>query len=199
MTNGTDVKIDYADIDREGRKTAMVHDVAILENLLNELAKVTPEHDLKLQTLKGIIDEKMANPINPGNKKVLVFSAFADTANYLYEHISKWVKEKHGVETALIQGGGNKATIKNCMKHTNHLLTMFSPISKNRAIAFAYFKRWHDMVDAKTYNIGNGGAEYAANTRESYKDIDMLSTTCSVTSSVLLLSAKISSNCFSQY
>ncbi|MDR3186561.1 MAG: hypothetical protein LBU04_07180 [Christensenellaceae bacterium] len=66
----------------------MQEDVKILNWLLAELNKITPEHDLKLQTLKDIIDDKIKNPVNAGNKKVLIFSAFADTANYIYEHIN---------------------------------------------------------------------------------------------------------------
>ncbi len=145
---GKEVRIDYADIDRKSWRAAMEEDIAILEHLLKELDKVTPEHDLKLQTLKGIIEEKMTNPINEGNKKVLVFSAFADTANYLYDNISKWAKEKYGINTALVEGGGNKVTLRHCPKKTDMLLTMFSPISKNREQAFGslvkYRERLHD-------------------------------------------------------
>lgn len=165
-------KIDYADIDRISWKAAMDHDVAVLENLLSELAKISPQEDLKLQTLKGIIDEKMNNPINKGNKKVLVFSAFADTANYLYDNIAKWVKEKHGLETALIEGGGNKVTLKHCSKKTNDLLTMFSPKSKNRDIAFAYLKKWKGTYADPAINLSNKIDNKVF--EDSFKDIDIL-------------------------
>lgn len=111
---GKEISIDYADIDRLSWKGAMEHDVEILEHLLRELEKVNPEEDFKLQTLKEIIDDKIANPINPGNKKVLIFSAFADTANYLYDNLHKWLKDKYGIETAMIEGQANKVTLKHC-------------------------------------------------------------------------------------
>ncbi|MGN1201524.1 MAG: helicase-related protein [Candidatus Caccovivens sp.] len=144
---GKEVRIDYADIDRKSWRSAMKQDIKILEHLLEELDKITPENDLKLQTLKNIIDEKMENPINEGNKKVLIFSAFADTANYLYDNISKWAKDKYSVNTALIEGGGNKVTLRHCPKQTNTLLTMFSPISKNRDKVFGWIP---DRI--KSYN-----------------------------------------------
>ncbi len=110
---------------------------------------MTPDDDFKLQTLKNIITDKIENPINKGNKKVLIFSAFADTANYLYDNISKWVKEKYSLNTALIEGGGNKVTLKHCPKNTNTLLTMFSPISKNRDVAFGYMKKLQESYSDK--------------------------------------------------
>ena len=128
---GKEIKIDYADIDRLSWQNAMQNDVEILEWLLGELNKVTPEHDLKLETLKEIIDDKIKNPINEGNKKVLIFSAFADTANYLYDNLHKWLKDKYGIESAMIEGSANKVTLKHCPKKTNTLLTMFSPVSRN--------------------------------------------------------------------
>lgn len=169
---GTEVRVDYADIDRKSWRSAMEHDVVILEYLLGELGKITPENDLKLQTLKGIIDEKMTSPINEGNKKVLVFSAFADTASYLYDNISKWVKDKYGLNTALIEGDGNKVTLKHCPKHTNSLLTMFSPISKNRDQVFSWIPkhieslndkklRWSPKMDRHEYD-------------DCFEDIDIL-------------------------
>ncbi len=163
VDKGKEVKIEYADIDRTSWRAAMEKDIQILEDLIKQLEVITPENDLKLETLKGIIDEKMKNPINEGNKKVLIFSAFADTANYIYENISKWAKEEYGVNTALLEGGGNKATLKHCPKKTDMLLTMFSPISKNREQAFAGLKKyrerlhddkinWSDKLDRHEYD-----------------------------------------------
>lgn len=147
---GKEVNIDYADIDRVSWGKAMERDVEILQNLLHELDKVTPEEDLKLQTLKMIIDDKIKNPINKGNRKFLIFSAFADTANYLYENLHKWLKEKYGIESAMIEGGQNKTTLRNCPKHTNSLLTMFSPLSKKRDKVFAWIpQRIKDLNNPK--------------------------------------------------
>jgi ERCC4-related helicase len=65
-----------------------------LELLVLMVSDITPEHDTKLQTLLKLISEKIENPINPGNKKVLIFSAFSDTAEYLYDNVSKYVMQK---------------------------------------------------------------------------------------------------------
>ena len=169
---GKEVAIEYADIDRLSWKQAMEEDVEILEHLLTELDKVTPEHDYKLQTLKNIIDEKIKNPMNEGNKKVLIFSAFADTANYLYDNLHKWLKETYGIETAMIEGGQNKCTLKHCPKKTDTLLTMFSPISKHRDEIFGWIPktiesyndpkiRWSPKIDKHEYD-------------DCFKDIDVL-------------------------
>ena len=169
---GTEVRIDYADIDRLSWQTAMKEDVKILEWLLQELDKVTPEYDFKLETLKQVIDDKIKNPINPGNKKILIFSAFADTANYLYDNLHKWLKDEYGIETAMIEGSANKVTLKHCPKKTNTLLTMFSPISKKRDTVFAWIPkriedynnkdlRWSFKVDKHEYD-------------DCFKDIDVL-------------------------
>lgn len=171
---GKEVSIDYSDIDRLSWKASMQRDAEILENLLSELAKVTPDNDLKLQTLKGIIEEKIKNPINEGNKKLLIFSAFADTANYLYDNISKWVKQKYALETALIEGEGNKATLKNCPKHTNHLLTMFSPISKNRDVAFEGVKKWTSIYNDASLSTKLSPKIDKRGYDDSFKDIDIL-------------------------
>jgi SNF2 family DNA or RNA helicase len=168
----TEVKIDYADIDRIGWKTAMAKDVAILEQLLADIDRVTPEDDLKLQTLKKLIDDKLANPINPDNNKVLIFSAFADTAEYLYKHISQYVKATHGLETASITGTTNRATLKNCPKHTSHLLTMFSPISKNRNQAFAWIAQ--HIQDLHNPNLKWSHKVNKSEYDDSHKDIDIL-------------------------
>ena len=169
---GKEIKIDYADIDRLSWKGAMEHDVKTLERLIFELEKVTPEDDLKLQTLKDIIDDKIKNPINVGNKKVLIFSAFADTANYLYDNLHKWLKDKYNIETAMIEGQTNKASVKHCPKKTNTLLTMFSPISKNRDKVFAWMKRQLESYNNKNLNWSSKVDKNEFN--DCFKDIDVL-------------------------
>ncbi len=169
---GKDVSINYDDIDCHSWKDSLEKDVEILKGLLSELGQIDPDNDEKLQVLKEIICGKLSNPINEGNKKVLIFSAFADTANYLYDNISKCAKENHGIETALIEGSGNKATLKNCPKQTNHLLTMFSPISKNRDVSFSSVKSWIDI-----YNNPNTKLSHKIDRRgydDSFTDIDIL-------------------------
>ena len=128
------VKIDFADMDLRSWKEDLKKDIDILEILHDIMLFVTPEKDLKLQKLIEVIEHKIENPFNPGNRKVLIFSAFADTTNYLYECLSKRLREKYGIHSARIQGAqsGNTATIQG-NKDTDRLLTLFSPISKERA------------------------------------------------------------------
>lgn len=107
-----------------------------LKHLLDEASKITPERDAKLLDLKEHIEEKITNPINENNKKIVIFTAFADTAEYLYNNIHEWVLEEYGLHSALITGKGtNQTTLKSVRdkKDINDLLTNFSPISKERA------------------------------------------------------------------
>ena len=75
-----------------------------MHTLESMIANITPQHDIKLQTLLAQIDEKLKHPINPGNKKVLIFTAFSDTADYLYKNVSVYVKNKYNLNTAEITG-----------------------------------------------------------------------------------------------
>jgi len=102
-----------------------------LERLFNEANNITPDRDKKLRVLKKAIKEKVANPINGNNKKTLIFTAFADTARYLYDNLNDFVKNELGLNIALVTGMGiNKTTFGK--SDYNHILTNFSPISKNR-------------------------------------------------------------------
>lgn len=133
FTVGKKVKIDLADMDYKTWRAELRQDADTLELLTLMVADITPEHDSKLQTLFHMLDDKMRNPINPGNKKVLIFSAFSDTAEYLYGHVSKYVKNKFGLDTAVITGAiDGKTTVKGIKPNLNNVLTCFSPISKGR-------------------------------------------------------------------
>ena len=135
FTVGKKVKIDLADMDYKTWREELQHDVDSLELLTLMVADITPEHDLKLQTLFKLLDEKMANPINEGNKKVLIFSAFSDTAEYLYDQVSSYMKALYGLDTAVITGSiDGKTTIKGLKATLNNVLTCFSPISKSRDV-----------------------------------------------------------------
>lgn len=94
FTVGKKVKIDLADMDYKTWRDELRQDADTLELLTLMVADITPEHDTKLQTLLSLLDEKIAHPINAGNKKVLIFSAFSDTADYLYENVSVYMKKK---------------------------------------------------------------------------------------------------------
>lgn len=133
FTVGKKVKIDLADMDYKTWRAELEKDAKTLELLTLMVADITPEHDSKLQELLKLVSDKIENPINPGNKKVLIFSAFSDTAEYLYEHVSTYVKKKYGLNIAVITGSiDGKTTIRGFKASLNNVLTCFSPISKGK-------------------------------------------------------------------
>ena len=135
FTVGKKVKIELADMDYKSWRTELKADADVLELLTLMVADITPERDSKLQELLKLVSEKIENPINPGNKKVLIFSAFSDTAEYLYDNVSAYIKDKYGLETAVITGSiDGKTTIKGFRATLNNVLTCFSPISKGRDV-----------------------------------------------------------------
>lgn len=135
FTVGRKVKIDLADMDWKSWRAELQKDADVLESLTLKLADITPEHDVKLQKLFQLLDEKIRQPINPGNRKVLIFSAFSDTAEYLYDNVSKYVKAKHGLDSAVITGSiDGRTTIKGLQASLNNVLTCFSPLSKGRDV-----------------------------------------------------------------
>ncbi len=132
LSFGEKIKIDLNDIDIESWQRDLWHDRETLRELLDEMHKVTPAHDVKLQTLKRLVEDKAAHPINEGNKKALIFSAFADTANYLYRELAPALASG-GLQTALITGGGHAArTTLGTGYDFQQVLTLFSPRSKQR-------------------------------------------------------------------
>lgn len=135
FTVGKKVKIDLADMDYVTWREELRKDADTLGLLTLMVADITPEHDTKLQTLLSLLDEKIEHPINPGNKKVLIFSAFSDTAEYLYDNVSTYIKNKYGLDTAIISGTvDGKSTVKGLRTTLNNVLTCFSPISKGKDI-----------------------------------------------------------------
>lgn len=135
FTVGKKVKIELADMDYKSWRKELKADADVLELLTLMVADITPEHDSKLQELLKLVSEKIENPINPGNKKVLIFSAFSDTAEYLYNNVSAYIKDKYGLDTAVITGSiDGKTTIKGFRATLNNVLTCFSPISKGRDV-----------------------------------------------------------------
>jgi SNF2 family DNA or RNA helicase len=127
------IKIDLRDMDYVTWRAALQRDSEILELLTLMIADITPEHDTKLQTLLQLLTEKIEQPINHGNKKVLVFSAFADTAQYLYQNVSRYIKDKYDLNTAMITGTVDGITTIPKFRATfNNVLTCFSPISKDK-------------------------------------------------------------------
>ena len=132
---GKSLQIDLADMDYVSWRRELLHDSEILASLIDMMNLITPEHDSKLKQLYFVIDYKQTHPLNPGNKKLLIFSAFADTAQYLYDNVSKYVKNKYNIETAVVTGSADsKSTVKGLKANMNNILSCFSPVSKNRSL-----------------------------------------------------------------
>lgn len=130
---GKKVKIDLADMDYISWRESLAKDADTLELLTYMIEDITPEHDAKLQELYRVIDHKMAHPINEGNKKIIIFTAFADTASYLYDHVSVYVKTQYGLNSAMVTGSvEGRTTCPKLRSDLNTVLTCFSPISKDR-------------------------------------------------------------------
>ncbi len=135
FTVGKKVKIDLADMDYHTWRDDLQKDKDTLELLILMIKDITPQHDSKLQELLSLIDKKQNEPINAGNKKMIIFTAFSDTAEYLYENVSVYVKKKFGLDTAMITGNEDgKTTLKLKKANLNNVLTLFSPISKGRDV-----------------------------------------------------------------
>lgn len=130
-------KISLADMDYVSWRRDLAADLERFDLLLLMLKDITPKHDCKLQMLIEDLKQKFAHPINGENKKELIFTAFADTANYLYEQLAPRIKEACGLDTALITGSTEgKCTIPKFPMSFNNVLTYFSPLSKDRAALF---------------------------------------------------------------
>lgn len=135
FTVGTKVQIDLCDMDVISWKSQLLADEDIFDLLILMMEEITPEHDLKLRELKHLIADKISNPINPGNRKIIIFTAFADTAEYLYQNISEYAKRSFGLESAMVTGTvDGRTTIKGLKPNLNNILSWFSPISKHRAL-----------------------------------------------------------------
>ncbi len=133
FTFGRKVKIDLADMDYKSWRNSLAKDAEILELLTLMIGDITPQHDSKLQELFKVIRNKLEHPINAGNKKIIIFTAFADTAGYLYDNVSRYAKENFGLNTAMVSGTvEGKTTVPKLKSDLNTVLTCFSPISKDK-------------------------------------------------------------------
>lgn len=133
MAVGSKVKVLLIDIDLIRWKQDLENDRIILAKLYKYAKEVDAKRDLKLHSLKNLINQKVNHPINGVNKKIIIFTAFADTAIYLYEHLHVWMKQKHRLHSALVTGSANpKTTLKLKKVDFNNVLLNFSPRSKER-------------------------------------------------------------------
>lgn len=132
---GDNVKVLLQDLDLIQFKQDLQYDLKIISNILDAAKGITVERDKKLCALKKEIKKKIENPINEGNNKVLIFSAFADTATYIYQNIANWAKKELGLYTGLVTGGNanNKTNLPGCTNDFNNIIINFSPKSKLRA------------------------------------------------------------------
>lgn len=156
MMFGNNVKVLLQDMDLIKWKQDLLADKDKLETILLEAINVTPDRDAKLIELRTLIENKINNPINPDNKKVIVFTAFADTARYLYKHLSEEFAGK-GIYSAIVTGSGdNHSTLpipkelRKSVKITdiNTVLTLFSPISKECSKIFPEVNEYIDVLIA---------------------------------------------------
>lgn len=147
---GNKVKVLLQDIDLVKWKQELEYDRDTLTKLMESAATISAIRDEKLTRLKEVIANKIDNPINEGNKKVIIFTAFADTATYLYKELSEWILKEYGLFTALIKGSGtNKTNFPDVeRREMNELLTHFSPFSKERDKTYPNVKREIDLLIA---------------------------------------------------
>ena len=148
LIGGRKTRVALADMDCRSWKRDLKADQEILELLLIMTKDITPEHDSKLQMLMANLREKFAHPINGENKKVIVFTAFSDTAEYLYKNLAPVVWEKEGLHTGLVTGDGVKETIRGLRDDFNTILTLFSPDSKNADKLLPHVKERIDVLIA---------------------------------------------------
>ena len=128
---GGKVHVDLRDVDALRLRQDLDYDIEKLRLLLSYADAVTPERDAKLIKLREFIAEKVANPYNPGNRKILVFSAFADTTDYLFDQLAGPLKRELGLECAEVNGGANRTYSLKLRRTTfEAILAHFSPKSK---------------------------------------------------------------------
>ena len=126
------LKIPLRDLDRVLWRQYLASDLEVFGTLLAMVGEITPEHDAKLAAIKAEIEAKVRRPFNEGNRKVLIFTAFEDTARYLYENLAPTLKTELGLESAMVSGGSAFCTHRQVKAEFSEILLNFSPISKER-------------------------------------------------------------------
>ncbi len=130
---GRKVKVLLQDVDLIRWRQDLLEDRNRLATLHTEACQVTATRDAKLAELRKVIEQKYHNPINSENRKVIVFTAFADTARYLYNELAPWTHDTLGLESALVTGAGsNQTTLPHLRKDFASILTAFAPRAKER-------------------------------------------------------------------
>ena len=129
---GKKVKVHVADVDTRRWKEDLSEDLEILNTLWNSVVDIRGKRDMKLQNIISLLGGKIEQPLNEGNKKAIIFTAFADTANYLYESLADHLKDTYGINTAIITGSRKVTNNKKIPADLNTILTCFSPRSKGK-------------------------------------------------------------------
>lgn len=145
---GTIVKVRISDMDTRKWKGDLEEDYKILLDLREEVNVTNLNRDTKLQKLIEIIEHKLENPDNPNNKKIIVFTAFADTASYLYEKLSIYFKSKYSIFSALITGSKKSSNSSAIPAELNAILSCFSPLSKSKDLIYPNIKEEIDLLVA---------------------------------------------------
>jgi hypothetical protein len=130
---GGKIKINLADMDLPRWEHELMQDLGVIDALLQSMDKVTPQEDAKLQHLQAHVLAKIAQPINPGNRKLLIFTAFADTADYLYANLAPHLLTHLGLHSAKVTGSAKPTSTLKAGYDFQELLTLFSPRSKEKA------------------------------------------------------------------
>jgi superfamily II DNA or RNA helicase len=131
---GGKVQVRLSDMDLPSWEHDLQADLGVISGLLAEMRKITPEQDAKLQHLKTQVNSKLSSPINPGNRKILIFTAFADTAEYLYKHLASQLLRDHKIHAGIVTGASTPRTTLKKGYDFQSLLTLFSPRSKEKAL-----------------------------------------------------------------
>ena len=132
FTVGKKIQISLADMDLPSWRHDLAADLTLIGDLIASMDKVGPQDDAKLQHLKDLITRKVGEPLNPGNRKLLIFTAFADTAKYLYANLATAFLQSHGLHSGMVTGSdAPKSTLKKSYDFQS-LLTLFSPRSKDK-------------------------------------------------------------------
>lgn len=143
---GGKIKVLLKDIDLIKCKEDLLDDKKIMENILSQTKVIDPSRDAKLKDLKELIIQKIKHPINPKNKKIVIFSAFADTVKYLYDNLNEWLLDKNLYSAQVTGGDNNKTNMPGCRAHFSSILINFSPISKNRNVIYPDEKNQIDIL-----------------------------------------------------
>jgi hypothetical protein len=143
---GGKTEISLADMDLVRWQTDLEADLAQVSALLAEMEKITPGHDEKLQHLLRHIQQKVENPLNPGNRKILLFTAFADTADYLYDNLAEAHLARFGLHTGKVTGTTTPKSTLGKGHDFQTLLTLFSPRSKDKALILPNEPREIDLL-----------------------------------------------------